>query len=81
MVRKFIVTYNVCLFCEHLLDLHFLTETLEDIEKQVDDHFRECYPLVYDAVIKKCEDFPYTFKIYELLPIYCYEQFRFVKQP
>lgn len=70
MSKKFVVTYNVCIFREHLLDLHFLTDTIEDIERQVDDHFRECYPLVYEAVLKNCEDFPYIFQIFELSPIY-----------
>ena len=65
-MKKFLISYNVSLFRDYLLDLHFLTDTLEDIERQIDEHFQDCCPLVYDNLIKNRQENPYTFKIYEL---------------
>jgi hypothetical protein len=65
-MEKFLISYNVSLFRDYLLDLHFLTDTLEVIERQIDEHFQDCCPLVYDNLIKNRYENPYTFKIYEL---------------
>ena len=69
-MKKFLISYNVSLFRDYLLDLHFLTDTLEDIERQVDEHFQDCCPLVYENLIKNRQENPYTFKIYELSEVY-----------
>ena len=68
-MKKFLISYNVSLFRDYLLDLHFLTDTLEDIERQVDEHFQDCCPLVYENIIKKLQYLPYSFKIYELMEL------------
>lgn len=70
MINKFLISYNVSLFRDYLLDLYFITDTLEEIEGQIDDHFRDCCPLVYENLIKNRQENPYTFKIYELSEIY-----------
>ena len=69
-MKKFLISYNVSLFRDYLLDLYFLTDTLEDIERQIDEHFQDCCPLVYDNLIKNRQENPYTFKIYELSEVY-----------
>lgn len=70
MIKKFLIAYNVNLFRDYLLDMHFLTDTLENVELQIDDHFRDCCPLVYEKFIKNRQENPYTFKIYELSEVY-----------
>lgn len=70
MIKKFLIAYNVNLFRDYLLDMHFLTDTLENVELQIDDHFRDCCPLVYDNLIKNRYENPYSFKIYELSEVY-----------
>ena len=70
MRKKFLITYNVSIFYEYLLDLYFITDTLEEIELQIDDHFSDCYPLVHESLIKNRHENPYTFKIYELSEVY-----------
>lgn len=70
MRKNYLISYAVALYSEYLLDFHFITDTLEEVEHQIDDHFRDCCPLVYESVIKKREDFPYIFQVYELSLIY-----------
>jgi hypothetical protein len=65
-MKKFLISYNVNLFRDYLLDMYFVTDTLEEIQGQIDDHFRDCCPLVYENLIKNRQENPYTFKIYEL---------------
>jgi hypothetical protein len=68
-MKKFLISYNVSLFRDYLLDMYFVTDTLEDIERQVDEHFQDCCPLVYENIIKKLQYLPYSFKIYELMEL------------
>lgn len=68
-MKKFFISYEVSLPGGYLLDFHFITYTTEEILGQIDDHFRDCCPLVYENIIKKLQYLPYSFKIYELMEL------------
>lgn len=64
MSNKYLINYCV-LYGSTLLDCYLITEDLRNLSEQIEEHFRNAFPL-YEEVCKIFPFSPYSIKCFQL---------------